>query len=101
MGLLVDGEWRDRWYDTGSEGGRFVRKASAFRAQIRADGSSPFAPEARRYHLYVSLACPWAHRTLITRKLKKLEGVISLSVVDPLMAEEGWVFGASEGGTFP
>ena len=97
MGLLVEGDWRDQWYDTKSEGGRFVRKPSSFRGWVRADGSTPFAPEANRYHLYVALACPWAHRTLIFRKLKRLEGVISLSIVDPIMAENGWTFGTGEG----
>ncbi|MFB3117246.1 MAG: glutathione S-transferase family protein, partial [Myxococcota bacterium] len=66
---------------------------------VRADGSTAFAPEAGRYHLYVSLACPWAHRTLIVRGLKKLESVISVSVVEPLMAEHGWEFASAEGGT--
>ena len=97
MGLLVDGQWRDEWYDTRSTGGKFLRKASAFRDQVAADGSTRFAPEAGRYHLYVSYACPWAHRTLIFRKLKGLEHAISLSVVDPLMAENGWTFGDSPG----
>jgi len=102
MGLLVDGKWRDRWYDTGETEGRFVRQDSAFRDQVRADGSTGFAPEAGRYHLYVSLACPWAHRTLIARKLLGLESAIGVSVVDPLMGEEGWTFGASEApGTVP
>ncbi len=97
MGLLVDGQWQDEWYDTKSTGGRFVRKASAFRDRVCADGSSRFAPEAGRYHLYVSYACPWAHRTLIFRKLKGLEDAISISVVDPLMTENGWTFGDSPG----
>ena len=92
MGRLVDGVWRAEWYDTASTGGRFVRKESAFRDQVRADGSTRFAPEAGRYHLYVSLACPWAHRTLIFRKLKQLEEVISVSVVHPHMGENGWSF---------
>jgi putative glutathione S-transferase len=99
MGLLIDGEWKDQWYDTKSTDGRFERKPSAFRDQVRADGSTPYAPAAGRYHLYVSLACPWAHRTLIFRKLKKLESTISVSVVDPLMAENGWTFGDSPGAT--
>jgi putative glutathione S-transferase len=99
MGLLVDGKWRDQWYETESTGGRFIRKKSTFRDWVRADGSSAFAPESGRYHLYVSLACPWAHRTLIVRALKKLESLISVSVVDPHMAEEGWRFGDTEGGT--
>ena len=99
MGLLVEGKWHDQWYETKSSGGRFVRKESTFRDWVRADGSTAFAPEAGRYHLYVSLACPWAHRTLIVRALKKLESVISVSIVDPLMAEDGWRFGNTEGGT--
>jgi putative glutathione S-transferase len=92
VGLLVEGRWQDDWYDTESTGGRFVRQQSAFRDWVRADGSTPFAPEAGRYHLYVSLACPWAHRTLIVRKLEGLEKIISLSVVDPHMGEGGWKF---------
>ncbi len=92
MGLLVDGEWKDEWYDTKSTGGAFVRKDSSFRDWVRADGSTAFAPEAGRYHLYVSLACPWAHRALIMRKLKKLESAIGLSVVNFLMREKGWCF---------
>ncbi|HEY8514679.1 MAG TPA: glutathione S-transferase family protein [Candidatus Binatia bacterium] len=92
MGLLVDGVWRNDWYDTKSTGGRFVRQESAFRDRVTADGSSGFPAEPGRYHLYVSLACPWAHRTLIFRKLKRLEDVISLSVVHPFMGENGWEF---------
>jgi len=101
MGRLVDGVWRDEWYDTKSTGGRFVRKESAFRDQVRADGSTPFAPAAGRYHLYVSYACPWAHRTLILRKLEGLEEAISLSVVDPFMGEDGWWFGTESEGATP
>ncbi len=97
MGLLVDGEWKDEWYDTKSTGGRFVRKDSAFRDRVTADGSSGVPAEAGRYHLYVSLACPWAHRSLIFRKLKKLESAITLSVVDPLMVENGWEFSDGPG----
>jgi putative glutathione S-transferase len=98
MGLLVDGVWQDQWYDTKSSGGRFVRNAAAFRNWVTADGSagptgsSGFKAEAGRYHLYVSLACPWAHRTLIMRKLKGLEDMISLSVVHWRMLEHGWTF---------
>ncbi|MEN1728281.1 MAG: glutathione S-transferase C-terminal domain-containing protein, partial [Pseudomonadota bacterium] len=98
MGLLVDGEWRDHWYDTDSIGGRFQRSAAAFRNWITADGSpgpegdGGFKAEPGRYHLYVALACPWAHRTLIYRKLKGLEGMISLSVVNPIMRLHGWTF---------
>ncbi len=90
MGLLVDGEWRDQWYDTKSTGGRFVRQESRFRDWLSDDGSTPFPAEAGRYHLYVSYACPWAHRTLIFRALKGLEEAISVSVVEPLMLENGW-----------
>ena len=97
MGLLVDGVWQDRWYDTAKSGGRFVRQDSAFRGWVTADGSSGFPAEPGRYHLYVSYACPWAHRTLIFRALKKLEDAISLSVVDPYMGAQGWWFGDSPG----
>jgi putative glutathione S-transferase len=99
MGLLVEGKWHDQWYDTMKSGGRYVRKESTFRDWVRADGSTTFAPEAGRYHLYVSLACPWAHRTLIYRSLKKLESVVSVSVVDPLMAANGWEFGSAANAT--
>jgi putative glutathione S-transferase len=92
MGLLVDGKWTDQWYDTESTGGRFVRKESRFRQWVKADGSTPFEPESGRYHLYASLACPWAHRTLIYRKLKGLDAAITLSIVDPYMLEKGWEF---------
>lgn len=97
MGLLIDGVWHDQWYDTRSTGGRFVRQDSAFRGRPAADGSSSFAPESGRYHLYVSLACPWAHRTLIYRVLKGLEDHISVSVVNPLMLENGWTFDDAPG----
>jgi len=90
MGLLIDGRWHDQWYDTKSTGGAFKRQESKFRNWITADGSSGFKAEPGRYHLYVSLACPWAHRTLIFRKLKKLEDAITVSVVEPLMLENGW-----------
>jgi putative glutathione S-transferase len=105
MGLLVEGRWQDRWYDTGSTGGRFVRKDSAFRNWITADGSpgpsgeGGFAAEPGRYHLYVSLACPWAHRTLIFRKLKGLERMIDVSVVHWHMGEQGWTFETAPGAT--
>lgn len=97
MGLLVEGKWKDGWYDTRSTGGRFVRRDSAFRDRVTADGSSGFPAEAGRYHLYVSLACPWAHRTLIFRKLKRLEDAISLSIVHPYMGEHGWTFDDAPG----
>jgi putative glutathione S-transferase len=92
MGLLVEGQWHDQWYDTKSTNGRFVRKDAQFRDRVTADGSSGFKAESGRYHLYVSYACPWAHRTLIYRKLKGLEDHITVSVVNPLMLEQGWTF---------
>ncbi|MCC2112575.1 MAG: glutathione S-transferase family protein, partial [Hyphomicrobiales bacterium] len=103
MGLLVDGVWHDQGYDTKSTGGRFVRTDAQFRNWVTPDGENGpsgtggFAAEADRYHLYVSLACPWAHRTLIMRRLKRLEGMISLSIVDPFMGENGWAFDDSPG----
>jgi len=89
MGYLARGTWVDQWYDTASSGGRFVRQDSRFRSWIGQDRDYP--PEAGRYHLYVSWACPWAHRTLIYRVLKGLKDVIGVSVVDPLMLSNGWV----------
>lgn len=103
MGLLIDGVWHDQWYDTASTGGRFVRKDSQFRNWVTADGSlgptgdGGFKAEPGRYHLYVSYACPWAHRTLIFRALKGLEDLISVSVVHWLMGEQGWTFEPGEG----
>lgn len=97
MGLLVEGKWQDKWYDTKSSGGKFVRQASKFTEQITAEGR--FTAESGRYHLYVSLACPWAHRTLIFRKLKALESHISVSVVHPDMLQNGWEFGDCPGAT--
>lgn len=97
MGMLVDGEWKDVWYDTSSTGGRFVRQDASFRDVVSRAPGARFAPEKGRYHLYVSLACPWAHRTLVVRALKGLEDVIGVSVVDPLMAEKGWVFSDGPG----
>ena len=100
MGLLVDGIWKDQWYDTKSTNGHFKRQAPSFRDWVTADGSAGpggsggFKAEAGRYHLYVSYACPWAHRTLIFRKLKGLEDMIGVSVVHPYMAENGWAFEA-------
>ncbi|OCP39048.1 glutathione S-transferase family protein [Ensifer sp. LC163] len=105
MGRLVDGVWQDVWYDTAATKGHFKRSESQFRNWITADGSpgpsgqGGFRAEAGRYHLYVSLACPWAHRTLIFRKLKKLEDLISVSIVDPLMLSKGWEFKGKDGGT--
>lgn len=88
MGLLVDGVWRDEWYDTATTGGRFQRPATQFRDRVEPGGR--FAPQAGRYRLYVSWACPWAHRTLIYRKLKGLEKTIDVTYVEPLMLENGW-----------
>ncbi|MDO3386189.1 glutathione S-transferase family protein [Gilvimarinus sp. SDUM040013] len=98
MGLLVDGQWQDRWYDTQKTGGKFVRQEATFRHWITADGSAGpsgeggFKAEKGRYHLYVSYACPWAHRTLIFRALKGLIDWIDVSVVNPIMLENGWTF---------
>ena len=95
MGLLVNGEWKDRWYNTKENGGRFVRQDSRFRDQITADGSSGFPAEAGRYHLYAAWACPWAHRTLLARALKGLTEAITVSFVHPDMLSEGWQFADS------
>lgn len=94
MGLLVNGKWVDQWYDTKKSGGKFVRQVSQFTNII--DNNGEFVPESGRYHLYVSLACPWAHRTLILRKLKGLEQHISVSVVHPDMLGHGWQFATSD-----
>jgi putative glutathione S-transferase len=98
MGLLVNGGWTDRWYDTSASKGRFLRQESGFRNWITADGTAGptgdggFQAQPGRYHLYVSLACPWAHRTLIFRALKRLESTISVSVVHWFMGKHGWTF---------
>ncbi len=120
MGYLIKGEWHEGsparnarsschmtgsparyarsschmtgWYDTSKTAGEFIRAESQFRGSVTADGASGYPAEAGRYHLYVSLACPWAHRTLIFRKLKQLENVISVSVVNPVVTEGGWAF---------
>lgn len=103
MGLLVDGQWQDQWYDTGKSGGRFKRQDSSFRHWVTADGApgptgeGGFKAQAGRYHLYVSLACPWAHRALIMRALKGLEAMIDVSVVHWLMRDKGWTFADGEG----
>lgn len=96
MGRLIDGVWhaRDRRTD---EDGRFIRAETRFRARVTADGGAGFPAVAGRYHLYVSLACPWAHRTLIARRLKGLEGAVGLSVVDPEMGPQGWAFSERPG----
>ena len=98
MGLLVNGQWQDKWYDTDNNQGEFKREAAQLRNWVTEDGSAGqsgdagFKAEKDRYHLYVSLACPWAHRTLIFRHLKGLEDYISVSVVSPDMLEHGWSF---------
>ena len=98
-GMLVDGVWKTGWHDTKSTGGRFKRTEPKFRNWVTPDGSAGpsgsdgFKAERGRYHLYVSLACPWAHRTAIFRKLKGLEEVISMTEVEPLMGDQGWQFG--------
>lgn len=105
MGLLINGVWHDKPDDAAKSGGRFERKESAFRNWITPDGRpgptghDGFAAATGRYHLYVSLACPWAHRTLIMRALKGLEDAISVSVVHWLMAEDGWTFASGDGAT--
>lgn len=105
MGLLVDGKWQDSWYDTKSSGGKFERSAAKFRNWITADGSAGptgdagFKAESGRYHLYVSYACPWAHRTLIFRQIKDLAGHIDVSVVHPDMMDQGWTFADHPDGT--
>ena len=90
-GYLKDGQWHEGWYDTGKTAGEFVRTTSRFRHWITADGASGYRAEPGRYHLYVSLACPWAHRTLIGRALKGLQDAVSMSVVEPIMTQ-GWSF---------
>ena len=103
MGLLQDGKWVDQWYDTKATGGKFVRKASSFRNWITPDGAAGpsgeggYHAEPGRYHLYVSHACPWAHRTMILRALKGLEEMISVSVVHWFMADKGWTFEEGDG----
>ena len=98
MGLLVGGVWKDQWYDTESTDGKFERQDAGFRNWVTADGtagpsgSAGFKADSGRYHLYVSYACPWAHRTLIFRKLKGLDAHISISAVHPDMLQDGWTF---------
>ncbi len=107
MGLLIDGNWQDRWYDTKETSGEFVRKESNFRNWVTVDGAagatgdSGFAAAPDRYHLYVSRACPWAHRALIFRVLKGLQSLIGVSVVEPLMLENGWEISAESAASSP
>ena len=100
MGLIVAGQWGDQWYDTKNNDGKFVRQESMFRNTLSNEAGSLYPAEADRYHLYVSLACPWAHRTLIFRKLKQLESLISVSVVKPEMLDNGWEFDTAESGAY-
>ena len=103
MGLLVEGKWHTDWYDTKSTNGKFVRKDAHFRNWITKDGrpgpsgEGGFEAEADRYHLYISLACPWAHRTLIFRQLKGLDKMITVSAVNAFMGDEGWTFDPGPG----
>jgi glutathionyl-hydroquinone reductase len=103
VGLLIDGVWHEQWYDTSSNGGRFIRSSSQFRHWITPDGrpgpsgDGGFAAEADRYHLYISHACPWAHRTAIFRSIKGLDRMVSLSVVHWYMGEQGWTFQPGDG----
>lgn len=105
MGLLIKGQWHDTWYDTKSSKGNFEREAAQLRNWITPDGEAGpsgqagFNAESGRYHLYVSLACPWAHRTLIFRELKDLTQHISVDIVSPIMLENGWTFNTAEGST--
>ncbi|AWB64935.1 glutathione-dependent reductase [Saccharobesus litoralis] len=96
MGLIINGKWRNQWYDTDGNQGEFKRQASSFRHTISNDEDNPYKVETGRYHLYVSLACPWAHRTLIFRELKQLQDIISVSVVQAEMLENGWQFSDSD-----
>lgn len=99
MGQLVGGVWQDNWYDTSKSGGAFVRSATRFRNWVTPDGAETgFKADSGRYHLYVSHACPWAHRTMIFRAIKGLEAHIPVSVVHPDMLSEGWTFGTDYNG---
>ncbi|MBN9229644.1 MAG: glutathione S-transferase family protein [Legionella sp.] len=99
MGFLLNGQWVDQWYDTKKSGGAFQREPTQFRDAISPDTQARFPAEKGRYHLYISLACPWAHRTLIFRTLKKLEDFIDISIVHPHMLEQGWEFKKEMGAT--
>ena len=102
MGLIQNGQWVDQWYETKNNGGEFRRQDSRFRSWLTADGQAGpsgeagFKAEKGRYHLYVSLACPWAHRTLIFRQLKNLQEYIDVTVVDAVMLENGWEFSSPQ-----
>jgi putative glutathione S-transferase len=92
MGVLIEGQWERETSFADRKSGEFVRQQTRFRNRITADGSSGFRAEPGRYHLYVALGCPWCHRTMIFRTLKQLEGVVSMSTVEPLLLEDGWSF---------
>jgi len=98
-GHLESGVWKRDEFTARSSAGEFIRRESRFRRWVTADGASGFAAAPGRYHLYVSLACPWAHRTVIFLKLKRLESAVSLSVVDPVIREDGWEFSDADGCT--
>jgi putative glutathione S-transferase len=100
MGKMIEGEWTTEWYSSDDEG-HFQREDTVFHDWVRADGSTQFEPETGRYHLYVSWACPWAHRTLITRSLKGLEDHVSVSAVHWYMAEDGWTFDEGDPDVIP
>ena len=97
MGQLINGTWTTENVGRSGPKGRFQRTQTAFHGMITADGSSGFEASAGRYHIYVAHACPWAHRTMVARKLKRLEDVVSVSVVDPFMGEDGWQFSEARG----
>ncbi|MDG5778528.1 glutathione S-transferase family protein [Haloarculaceae archaeon H-GB2-1] len=101
MNMLVDGEWRTDAFQGTNEDGEFERQETVFRDAIEDDPDARFRPEAGRYHLYVSYACPWAHRALLVRKLKGLEDAISVDVVDPFRADDGWQFTPEKDGCTP
>lgn len=94
-GYLLNGQWHEGWYDTRASNGEFIRTESAFRHWITADDLGNYPAEAGRYCLVISLACPWAHRTLIARSVKKLEGIVSVCIVEPVMSDQGWAFSSS------
>ncbi len=96
MGMMIDGVWTTKWYEP-DDAGKFVRPQTRFRERVTADGSSGFPAVAGRYHLYVSHACPWAHRTLLARGLLGLEQAITVTAVDPYMGDDGWAFSEREG----
>jgi glutathionyl-hydroquinone reductase len=96
LGMMIGGEWTTEWNER-DQGGKFNRTPTKFRDRVTADGSSGFNAVFGRYHLYVSLACPWAHRTLIMRQLKGLTDAIGVSIVDPILSDRGWYFSENEG----